>query len=79
MALTNETLREMLLQYLGLDPGPAEVERLRPLVERQIERLQALQALDLGREDPRDMSYIVDNRLIPPPSSAGETSAAGRA
>lgn len=73
MALSNETLRELLIQYLGLDPGPAEVERLRPLVERQQERLQALQALDLGGEDPRTMFYVMDSRLIPPPPGEAVT------
>jgi hypothetical protein len=67
MALTNESLREMLIQYLGLDPGPSEIERLRPLVERQMERMRALQALDLGGDDPRTMRYITDNRLVPAP------------
>src|SRR5262245_3538720 len=37
MALTNEIVRELLLQNLGIDPGPEEVEHLRPLLERQIE------------------------------------------
>jgi hypothetical protein len=74
--MTNETLRELLMQYLGLDPGPAEIERLRPLVEKQQERLRALQALDLGGEDPRTMFYVTDTRLTPP--SPGEAPTAGR-
>ncbi len=70
MALTNETLREMLIQYVGFDPGPDEVERLRPLVERQAERLHALHAIELGGEDPRTMHFIADNRLSSIASSA---------
>ena len=71
MALSTETLREMLIQSIGFDPGPAEVERLRPLVARQQERLRALQALDLGGDDPRTMRYITDNRLDWPGASPG--------
>jgi hypothetical protein len=67
MALTNETLREMLIHYVGFDPGPEEVEHLLPLVERQMERMHALQALDLGGEDPRSMYFIADHRLSPIP------------
>jgi hypothetical protein len=63
MALSEETLREMLIQFLGFDPGASEVTRLLPLVERQLERLQALRALDLGRDDPRTMHFITDDRL----------------
>ena len=78
MPLSNETLREMLLNAIGFDPGPAEVERLRPLVERQMERMKELHALDLGGEDPRSMSYITDNRLSPlPPRAIGETGLGG--
>jgi hypothetical protein len=67
MALSNETLRELLLQYLGLDPGPAEIARLQPLVARQMERMHALHAIDLGGEDPRDTFFIADFRLQPSP------------
>ncbi len=63
MALSEALLREMLIQYIGIDPGPSEIQRLLPLVERQLERLQALRALDLGRDDPRTMSFITDDRL----------------
>lgn len=64
MALTDETLRVLLKEYLGADFGPAEIERLRPLVERQLERMRELQALDLGGDDPRTMHYINDRRLL---------------
>lgn len=63
MALTNETLRTLLKEYIGAEFGDAEVERLRPLVERQLERLRELQQLDLGGDDPRTMHYINDRRL----------------
>jgi hypothetical protein len=79
MALTNETLRELLLQYLGLDPGPNDIDRLRPLVARQMERMQALHAIDLGGEDPRDTYYIVDRRLWPVPPSEVPDQAGGGA
>jgi len=64
MALTNETLRALLIEYIGTDFGPEEIERLRPLVERQIERMHQLQALDLGGDDPRTMHYITDRRVL---------------
>ena len=67
MALTSETLRELLIQYIGFDIGPEEAERLRPLLERQLERMRELQALDLGGDDPRTMSYIADRRLTGAP------------
>src|SRR3954471_6615500 len=76
MALTNETLRELLQQYLGLDPGQDEIERLLPLVAKQMERMQALHALDLGGDHPRDTFYIVDYRL-PPPAPEGTTTTGG--
>jgi hypothetical protein len=63
MALTNETLRILLKEYIGAEFGDVEIERLRPLVERQLERLRELQQLDLGRDDPRTMHYINDRRL----------------
>ena len=34
MTLTNETVRTLLQEFLGAEFGPAEVERLRPLIER---------------------------------------------
>jgi hypothetical protein len=70
--MTNETLRELLLLYLGLDPGSEEIERLRPLVEKQQARMQALHALELGGEDPRTMFYVTDTRLTPPAPGATE-------
>jgi hypothetical protein len=63
MALSEATLRELLVQFLGFDPGESEVTRVLPLVERQLERLQALRALDLGGEDPRTTYFITDDRL----------------
>ena len=63
MALSEALLREMLIQYIGFDPGPSEVQRLLPLVERQLGRMQALRALDLGGDDPRTTSFITDDRL----------------
>ena len=70
MAFSTETVRELLIQSIGFDPGTAEVERLLPLVERQQARMQALRELDLGGDDPRTMSYITDNRLGWPGASA---------
>lgn len=64
MALTNEMVSALLIEYLGTDFGPDEVERLRPLVERHFERMRELHALDLG-DDPRMMVYITDHRLQP--------------
>ncbi len=63
MTLTNETLRILLREYVGAEFSETEVERLRPLVERQLERLRELQGLDLGGDDPRTMHYINDRRL----------------
>jgi hypothetical protein len=63
-ALTIETLRTMLRETIGAEFGDAELERLRPMVERQLERMRELHALDLGREDPRTMRYINDRRLL---------------
>jgi hypothetical protein len=63
--LTDEMLRAMLLEYVGVEFGPEEIAHLRPLVERQLERLRELQAIDLGGDDPRTTHYIVDLRLSP--------------
>ena len=52
MALTTDTLRALLIEYLGGDFGPAELERMREL-----------RALDLGGDDPRTMQYLLDQRL----------------
>jgi hypothetical protein len=64
MALTNEMLKALLRESIGAELGDAEIERLRPMVERQMARMRELHALDLGREDPRTMQYIVDRRLL---------------
>lgn len=64
MALTIETLREMARGYLGVELEPAILERLLPLVERQMERMRELQAIDLGEDDPRTMPYINDLRYL---------------
>lgn len=63
MALTNETVRTLLREFLGADFGPAEVERLRPLIERQLDRMRELRELDLGGDDPRSAVYITDRRI----------------
>lgn len=34
MDLTNENLRALLKQYIGMDIGEEEIQRLRPLIER---------------------------------------------
>jgi hypothetical protein len=64
MALTNEMLKVLLQECIGAELADAEVERLRPLVERQMARMRELHALDLGHEDPREMRYINDRRLL---------------
>ncbi len=64
MALTTETFRILIKEYLGVEFSDAELERLRPVVERQIERMRELHTLDLGGEDPRTIHYIVDQRLM---------------
>jgi hypothetical protein len=53
MALTEETIRALLVEYVGTDFGPAERARLLPLVEAYLERLRELRALDLGPADPQ--------------------------
>jgi len=63
MALTNDTVRTLLQEFLGASFGPAEVERLRPLLERQFERMRELRELDLGGDDPRTTVYITDRRI----------------
>jgi hypothetical protein len=64
MALTIDTLRVMAQEYLGVELEPAILERLLPLVERQMARMRELQAIDLGEDDPRTMPYINDLRLL---------------
>ena len=64
MTLTNETVRTLLQEFLGAEFGPAEVERLRPQIERQLERMRELRELDLGGDDPRATVYITDQRLV---------------
>ena len=64
MALTNEMVKVLLRETIGAELGDAEIERLRPMVERQLARMRELHALDLGREDPRAMQYINDRRLL---------------
>ena len=60
--MTTETLKALLMEYVGVEFAEEEVERLLPLVERQIERMRELHALDLGGDDPRTMAYINDRR-----------------
>ena len=64
MGLTKETLRALLLEYTGAEFEEPEVESLLPLVERHLERMRQLHALDLGGLDPRTMHYIHDRRLL---------------
>ena len=64
VALTNETVRTLLQEFLGAEFEPAEVERLRPLIERQLEHMRELRELDLGGDDPRTTMYITDRRLV---------------
>jgi len=64
MSLTIEMLRSLLIEYVGVEFGPAELERLLPLVERHLARMRELQALDLGSDDPRTMHYVEDRRLL---------------
>jgi hypothetical protein len=63
MALTEETFRALLKEYVGAEFDPEDMERLRALVERQMERMRELQSLDLGGDDPRTTQYIEDFRL----------------
>jgi len=63
--MTTEMLRELLKEFVGVDFAQEEVERLLPLYERQQDRMRELQALDLGGDDPRTMSYINDRRISP--------------
>jgi hypothetical protein len=60
--LSAEEVRVLLRLYLDADFGPDEAERLRPLVQQQMDRLRALLALDL-HDDAPDMAYIADPRL----------------
>jgi len=60
--MTADMLRELLKEYIGVEFAMEDVERLLPLYERQQERMGELQALDLGGDDPRTMSYINDSR-----------------
>jgi aspartyl-tRNA(Asn)/glutamyl-tRNA(Gln) amidotransferase subunit A len=76
MALTDEMVRDLVLQYLRTDVGAEEAAHLRPLLEKQLERMQQLHALDLGREDPRTMAYITDGRIIPPSAIRSDRDAA---
>ena len=63
--MTTEMLRKLLKEFVGVDFAQEEVERLLPLYERQQDRMRELQALDLGGDDPRTMSYINDRRNSP--------------
>jgi hypothetical protein len=65
MMLSTDTLRELVELYVGAEFDDAELERLRPLVERQFARMQELQRMDLADEDPRKTPYIYDRRLTP--------------
>jgi len=65
VAMSNDTLRELMQLYVGADFGEVELERLRPLVERHFERMRELQKLDVGGEDPRTMPYMFDRRITP--------------
>jgi len=65
MSLTTEMLRSLLREYIGVEFDPEEVQRLKPLVDRQVALMRELHALDLGAEDPRAMHYADDRRLLP--------------
>lgn len=65
--LTSEMVRILLREYLGVEFGPEEIERLRPLIERQMERMRELHAVDVGGDDPQTTVYIQDLRLFPDP------------
>ncbi len=64
MTLTLDVLRVMVREYLGVEFDQETLERLLPLVDRQMERMRELQALNLGSDDPRSMHYINDLRLL---------------
>ena len=61
--MTDDRLAAYLREIIGVAFSVEEVERLRPLVEQQNERLRKLESLDLGADDPREMHYIIDHRL----------------
>ena len=61
--MTTETLRALLKELVGVELAEEDAERLLPIYERQLERSRELQALDLGGDDPRSMSYINDRRI----------------
>lgn len=59
MPLSEETLRTLLVEYVGTDFGPAERARLLPLVERYLDRLRELRTLDLDTDDPRVLHQLL--------------------
>jgi hypothetical protein len=61
MQLSGDDVRALVIHYLGVDFGPEEAERLRPLVEQHFRRMNELLALDLGGRDPRTMDFIADS------------------
>ena len=63
MRLTKEAFRELLVEYTGVAFDEAAMEPLYAALERHLESMHELQALDLGGEDPRTTHYIRDMRL----------------
>lgn len=59
-----ESLRTMVHEFLGVEFDQETLGRLLPLIERQLERMRELQAIDLGPDEPRSMHYINDLRLL---------------
>lgn len=71
MGLSDEMLQALLLERVGAEFVPADVARLRPAIEKQLERMAELRALDLASDDPRTTEYIVDYRLPHGPPTSG--------
>ena len=72
MSLTDETLRALLREYIGAEFSSVDIAELRPHIERQLANSKALQALDLGSDDPAEVHYLHDYRLEALPSTTSD-------
>ncbi|MBL75505.1 MAG: hypothetical protein CL763_01035 [Chloroflexi bacterium] len=65
MTLNESTVRQLIEDLYGDQLTSDEIEKLVPMVKRQYEISDRLEALDLGGLDPRATQYITDRRLVP--------------
>jgi hypothetical protein len=65
MDLTAETVLKMAKELVGIELSPDEAEAILPYVRSNLETARELEGLGLEGEDPREMDFIEDGRVVP--------------